>query len=424
MTLLARSHFSVNLFLSLSFDRSSRAMPMACIVCADYLGSGLAGVAAAAAVGLDSWRLTVAGYAAATLAATMLAVAFVIFAPSVPPLRPSDLGESVPEISGRIPSEDCGSTLDASDEERRNDLHFPATNGDHTNDVRSPLFGYQIDGSSLGGGRIAPQQQQQRQRRQAHQQHAKLLPPPRTAAGNTTASVSGVRAIAGVAAISVDRHFTEGTKAHPTFHQLKSAAAGPSSYSSGKHTKSKNGSSSNHTNVATASNAKDNRGSIISPSAAMNNCSSSSSSSSSSNPPAAVPSTIQEHEIESTKQQLEARSSEGSREGSHHRSSSRRGSSIVLGRRSVSILDGSVGYEHNGYIWDGDGDGGSGGADDSSANNNGTYGGGGVAVSGSRDSGSSSRWSLINATRQQQRPITVICASPKLLLVFLGGGIR
>jgi hypothetical protein len=31
---------------------------------------------------------------------------------------------------------------------------------------------------------------------------------------------------------------------------------------------------------------------------------------------------------------------------------------------------------------------------------------------------------LINATRQQQRPITVICASPKLLLVFLGGGIR
>jgi len=374
---------------------------MACIVCADYLGSGLAGVAAAAAVSLDSWRLTVAGYAAATLAATVLAVAFVIFAPPISPLRPSDLRGSVPENPGRLPSEDFSPILDSQEEEHRHDVHAHTANSSSMNDVRSPLFGHEIGGSNLGGGRIIPQQKKNLDR---HHHQPKLLPLSRThvaaAAGRQgPGSVSAVRAIAGVAAISVDRHFTEGAKAHPSFHPPTTAAPAASQSSSGKHAKGKKRPSIN-TNIAADDSNADNG---FKPTNGTTNTSD------------AVPSTIQENEHEASKQQHEARASERCREGSYHSSSRSRGSSVVLGRRSVSILDGSVGYEHDSDIW---GDDNSVDVDDECSGSNVD----GAVNDSSRDSRTNdSRWSL---TRHQRRPITVICASPKLLLVFLGGGIR
>jgi len=59
------------------FDGSSRAMPIACVVCADYCGAGLAGLAGALALHFQSWRQAVLVYEAASVVAALLAAALV-----------------------------------------------------------------------------------------------------------------------------------------------------------------------------------------------------------------------------------------------------------------------------------------------------------------------------------------------------------
>jgi hypothetical protein len=347
---------------------------MACIVCADYLGSGLAGLAAAAAVGLDSWRLAVTGYAVATLGATVLAVVLIAYAPPIAPPRPSDLSALAVGRGGKYAR--------GARQQLYQEAAVDAREGRQPH-ARSPLFSHRASGRSGGGGVGAPL----------------LPPPPVSAAPAAAAPVSAARAVAGVAAISVDRHFVSGA-GPPIF-----SAAPHASANGGK----QNGGGKSSSTRGQGSNRSGGKGSKIAGNATGGGT-----------PPvegAGAESTIlpamggdatggwQRSSLMASERSSSI--SESSRSGSERNNRSR------TSRTSVSIFDGSVGYE-NGY------ENGENGDDENDDDDNtedrdddDESEAGGESGHGGEGGGSS-----------QLGPLAVICASPKLLLIFLGGGVR
>ena len=340
-------------------------MPMACIVCADYLGSGLAGLAAAAAVGLDSWRLAAAGYAVATLGATVLAVVLIAYAPPLAPPRPSDLSAWA---VGR-----GGNHARGARQQLYQEAAVDAREGRQPH-ARSPLFSHRASGRSGGGGVGAP-----------------LLPPPVSAAPAAAAApVSAARAMAGVAAISVDRHFVSGA-APPIF-----SAASHASANGGKRN---GGGKSSSSTRSQGSNRSGGKGSKIAGNATGGGTPSGEGAGAESTIlPAMGDATGGWQRSSLMAPERSSSNSESSRSGSERNNRSR------TSRTSVSIFDGSVGYE-NGYE---NGENGDDENDDDEEN----------------EAGGESGQCGKGGSNSQLGPLAVICASPKLLLIFLGGGVR